>query len=100
MSPPVRYGLIGCGVFGRFSLEHFRRLPELELVAAADMDHGLAVRTAGEFGMEACETPERLLERGDIDIVHLAVPPFTHGPLGMAAMQSGKHVLCEKPLAL
>src|SRR5687768_2313417 len=100
MSRPLRYGLVGCGGFGRFCFEHYLKLPDLECVAVADINADLARKTAAQFGVTACESPEDLLRREDIDIVHLATPPFTHGPLGMEALQAGKHVLCEKPLAV
>lgn len=43
--------------------------------------------------------PEDLLARGDIDLVSVCTPPFTHAPLGVAALGAGKHVLVEKPMA-
>jgi len=100
MGSRLRYGLIGCGGFGRFCFEQYLKLPHLECVAVADLDEALAQRTAAQFGVLACESPSSLLAREDIDIVHLATPPFTHGPLGREALQAGKHVLCEKPLAV
>ncbi len=100
MSESLRYGLIGCGGFGRFCLEAYRQMPGLTCVAVADSDHGLARRTADAAGIDCCDSPESLLARADIDLVHLATPPFTHAALATAALEAGKHVLCEKPLAL
>lgn len=100
MTAPIRYGLIGCGGFGRFCLEQYRTLPAIECRAVADLNFELAQTTAAQFGLDACKSPEALVERADIDLVHLATPPFTHARLALAAMRAGKHVLCEKPLAL
>ena len=96
---PLGYGLIGCGVFGQFSLEQYQAMDGLRTVAAADVDAAAARAVADRFGLEACDSPESLLARDDIDIVHIATPPFTHKDIVMAALRAGKHVLCEKPLA-
>lgn len=100
MSTKLKYGLIGCGGFGRFCLQQYGRMPNVECIAVADNREELALAVAREFKLEACASPEALLERTDIDLVHLATPPFTHASLAIAALEAGKHVLCEKPLAL
>jgi predicted dehydrogenase len=97
---PIRYGLIGCGGFGKFCLEAYGALKGLECIAVADVNPVMAEETARHAGLICCTSPEELLAREDIDIVHLATPPFTHPRLAMAALEAGKHVLCEKPLAL
>lgn len=100
MNNPIGYGLVGCGAFGRFCLEQYATLPSLRRVAVADADRSLAENTAAAFGLEACASPEELIARPDIDIVHIATPPFTHHAFATAALRAGKHVLCEKPLAV
>ncbi|MEA3186836.1 MAG: hypothetical protein QOD99_666 [Chthoniobacter sp.] len=100
MSERLRYGLIGCGGFGRFCLEQYRAMPEVRCVAVADADPALAQTLAGQFAIVACDSPEALLARDDVDLVHIATPPWTHAPLCLAALEAGKHVLCEKPLAI
>lgn len=100
MNALAGYGLIGCGGFGRFCLEEYKQMPELRCIAVADSDEALARKTAKASGVECCASPEALLARPDIHIVHLATPPFTHPELAMKALRAGKHVLCEKPLAL
>jgi len=96
---PLGYGLIGCGVFGQFCLEQYQKIEGLRLIAAADVHPEAARAAADRFGLEACESPEALLERDDLDIVHIATPPFTHKDIVTAGLRAGKHVLCEKPLA-
>lgn len=100
MNAPIRYGLIGCGGFGRFCLSQYQSLDELRLVAVADASVELARSTAGEFDLGCLESAEDLIARPDIDLIHLATPPGTHFKLACAALEAGKHVLCEKPLAL
>jgi predicted dehydrogenase len=100
MNPPLGYGLIGCGGFGRFCLQAYRQMDELTCLAVADDDPELARATAAEFGVDATPSTEALLARADIGIVHLATPPFTHASLAFQVLEAGKNVLCEKPLAL
>lgn len=95
----LRYGLIGAGNFGNFCIEHFSKSGLIEVAGVADMTFDLAKHTAQKFGVRAFDGPDSLLARNDIDIVHLATPPFTHSALALAAIAAGKHVLCEKPLA-
>ncbi len=97
--PPLRYGLIGAGSFGRFCVEQFRELESVRCVAVADVHADAAQAAAKALGLEACASVEALLGRDDIDLVHIATPPTTHAALVTEALQAGKHVLCEKPLA-
>jgi predicted dehydrogenase len=95
-----RYGLIGCGRFGWFCLERLRGWPRARPVAAADAVASAAAAAAREFDLAACATPEELLARSDLDLVLISTPPHTHHPLALQALAAGKHVICEKPLAL
>jgi predicted dehydrogenase len=99
METPIRYGLIGCGGFGRFCLSQYQRIGGLECAGVADADHALAQKTADEHRVKAWNTPEEMLSSEMVDLVHLATPPYTHGGLGLSALHAGKHVLIEKPLA-
>ncbi|CAN5622033.1 hypothetical protein BH11ARM2_BH11ARM2_20330 [soil metagenome] len=92
------YGLIGAGAFGTFCLEQYGSMSEIRPIAVADENRDAAVETARAGGVEALSV-DALLARRDIDIVHLATPPFTHRELVERAIKAGKHVLCEKPLA-
>jgi len=97
---PVRLGVIGCGRFARFALEHFSRTPGVELVAAADEDPRAAGELARRFGLSALSGPEALAGSPDVELVYVATPPFLHHRHGMLCLEAGKHVICEKPLAL
>jgi len=94
------YGLIGCGRFGRFCLEQLRGWPRMRAVAATDAAPALAEGVARDFGLRACADVVELLAREDIDLVWISTPPDTHYALTLLALRAGKHVICEKPIAL
>lgn len=72
--------------------------PRMTAVCGRDKD--AATRVAERFGWESVETDWRaLLERDDIDVIDICTPGDTHAEIAIAALQAGKHVLCEKPLA-
>jgi predicted dehydrogenase len=97
---PVRYGLIGAGLFGQFCVENYQQLDSIQTVAVADVNSEAAKKAAQQHGLEAVQSVEALLQRDDIDLVHIATPPTTHPELSEQAIEHGKHVLCEKPLAV
>ncbi len=96
----LRIALIGCGGFGEFCLDAFSDLSEVEITVCADTVASAAQRLAGKFQAEAITNPEEVMNRSDVDLVHVATPPSSHYELVLAALAGGKHVLCEKPLAM
>lgn len=96
----IRLGVIGCGGFGLFALQHFVQVPGVRLVGMAGTHRAAARAAAQRFGVPDIEDVDRLVARTDIDLVYIATPPFLHAPQALAALRGGKHVLCEKPLAL
>ncbi len=97
---PIRLGLVGCGDFGEYCMETYAGLDGVEPVAAADNVRASADRVAKRFGVVAIYDAAELIARDDVDLVHLATPPSSHHSLATAAVAAGKHVLCEKPLAV
>ncbi len=93
-------GLVGAGNFGQFCLNAYRKLPNLNLVAVCDKDTDRANATAAEFGMKSYSYIDELLADSAVEIVAINTPPSSHAALSIAAMQAGKHVFCEKPLAI
>ena len=96
----VRLGVIGCGGFGLFALQHFAQVPGVRLVGMAGTHRPAAFAAAQRFGLPDIVEVEALVRRDDVDMVYIATPPFLHHPQAMLALEAGKHVLCEKPLAL
>lgn len=96
----VRLGVIGCGGFGLFALQQFAQVPGVKLAGMAGTHREAAYAAARRFGIPDIVEVEALVERDDVDLIYIATPPFLHHPQAMLALEAGKHVICEKPLAL
>jgi predicted dehydrogenase len=78
-----------------------RMCPDTKLVALCDADPATLERARQQTGVGVASTHyEEIVRRDDVHAVIIATPNFTHPPIALAAMAQGKHVLCEKPLAL
>jgi predicted dehydrogenase len=96
----VRVGVIGAGYWGPNLVRSFRNSESWDLVAVCDLDATRAGRVVGGRSTVEVETSvEELLARADIDAVAVATPAQTHCAIALAALEAGKHVLVEKPLA-
>ncbi|MCZ2816069.1 Gfo/Idh/MocA family protein [Modestobacter sp. VKM Ac-2984] len=105
--PALRVGLIGHAFMGAAHSHAWRSAPrffdlplapELTVLAGRDPD-GVAA-AAGRLGWSDTETDwRRVLERSDVDLVDICTPGNTHAEMAIAALEAGKHVLCEKPMA-
>ena len=97
----VRVGVLGAGAWARHAhLPGYRRDARCEVVAIADPQIDLARDAAREFGIPAATADARdLFSRDDIDAIDVCTPSATHFELAWAALEAGKHVLCEKPIA-
>jgi predicted dehydrogenase len=106
-SSEIGVGLVGYKFMGRAHSNAYRqvgRFFDLELSprmrAICGRDEESVREAAASLGWEGYETDyHSLLERDDIDLVDVATPGNTHHEIAIAALESGKHVLCEKPLA-
>lgn len=100
--PPLRLALVGCGrVIERCHLPALRSLADLELVALVDPDATRLTALSQRTGVRRCDADYRaMLEDGSIDIVAVCAPPLLHGEIGLAVLDTGKHLFMEKPLAL
>jgi predicted dehydrogenase len=100
--PVVRWGIIGAGdIAHRVMAPAMRQAPHAELVAVMRRDRVAAEAFATEHGARrAYDRVEALLADPEIDAVYVATPVHRHLPDTLAAAEYGKHVLCEKPMAL
>ena len=98
--PKLKVGLIGLGVWGREILANLGRLPQAELVAICD-HYPAFLRRSGRKAPDAVkeEDYQAILADPDITAVIVATPTHQHREIVIAALQAGKHVYCEAPLA-
>ncbi len=98
----VRVAIVGAGAVSDYHHVPAIRLdPRAELAAICDADRALLVRRQAEWGVEKIsDDPIGLCDDPEIDAVVIATPNFTHEDIAVAAAKAGKHVMCEKPLAL
>ncbi len=94
----LKIGIIGCGKQAGKHVASLNKLPGLELVLA-DKDVELARSLAGQAGASWIEAPEGILADDDVEAVVICTPTQTHVPLIRQAVEAGKHLFCEKPLA-
>ncbi len=96
----IRVGIVGTGFIGPAHLEALRR-NNVNVVGLAEATAELAAEKAAALGIgKAYESYEAMLEDPTIDVIHLATPNYLHYPHSKAALEAGKHVVCEKPLAM
>jgi predicted dehydrogenase len=99
LAPPGRVAVIGAGAFGRFSLDAYSSSGDLDVIAAADpvatalaQVRGPSIRLESDW--------RAIVDDPEIEVVHLATPPYLRGEIVFAALEAGKSVFCEKPLAI
>ncbi|MBB3114723.1 putative dehydrogenase [Paenibacillus phyllosphaerae] len=97
---PIKTGIIGCGNISRIYFTNLQKYPEIDLVAAADLDIERARQRAEEFNLPKAYTVEELLADPEIEIVVNLTIPQAHASVCLQALEAGKHVYVEKPLAV
>ena len=97
----LRIGLVGVGAAAQVShIPVLKRIEDVELVALCDRDGEKAARVAAKFQVPISTSRlDDLLANEDIDAIDICTPNFLHAPMASAALEAGKHVLCERPLA-
>ncbi len=97
----IKAGVIGTGFIGPAHIEALRRLPDVEVAALADVDQETARAKAESLGVpQAFGDYHALLALPDIEVVHICTPNHLHARMATEALNAGKHVVCEKPLAV
>jgi predicted dehydrogenase len=92
--------MIGAGQRGQQHLDVYQDVPGAEIVAVADINEALAQTIAAKFKIPDVYTDyQDLLQRADLDAVDICLHNNLHRPVAVAAMEAGKHVYCEKPMA-
>lgn len=98
---PVRFGLIGFGAWGRFHAHAIAKTDGAELVGIAAHSATSCDAAREQFPAAAVYADYReLLQQADIDVIDIVLPSHLHHEVGLAALNSGHHLLLEKPMAL
>jgi len=97
VSEPLRLGVVGVGALGRHHARVIAALPNARLVAVHDTDGERAAAVAAEFGCRAAPDLPSLL--GEVEAVSVAVPTVDHHSVAVRALEAGRDVLVEKPMA-
>ena len=102
MIKEVGIGVVGTGLWAStVHLPAYQAHPDARLVGVYDVNVEGAERAAREFGIESVFTEyEKMLSQDDIDAIDIISPNVTHVSLALAAIAAGKHVFCEKPMAM
>ena len=100
-APSLNVAIVGAGYWGKNLLRTFRGLPTAHVSTLCDLDAATLTAFKAEHpDLETTADFAALLRRADVDAVVLATPPSRHHAMALAALQAGKHVWVEKPLAL
>lgn len=94
------YGIIGCGYAGGIHADNLARLPGARLTAVFDVDYERAKVFAQERGAHVAQTIEELCSNREVEAVIITTPNNSHVMPAICAAKAGKHVFCEKPVAL
>src|SRR3954452_24993927 len=105
--PTLGVGLVGYAFMGAAHSQAWRTAPRFfdlplhpEMTVLAGRDAAKVADAAARLGWNSTETDwHRVIERDDVDLVDVCTPGDTHAEIAIAALDAGKHVLCEKPLA-
>lgn len=93
-------GIIGLGEIGQFHARAFASCERARLVAVADLSSDLLAQAQQQFGVRGYDDHRRLLDEEAVEAVVICLPHDLHFPVGTDALERGRHVLMEKPLAL
>jgi predicted dehydrogenase len=99
MTKHIRTAVIGTGFMGRVHLEALRRTENVDVAAIAGRNTAAAEKLGSAFGIPTL-APEAILRDPSIDAVDICTPNAQHFSMAKEALMAGKHVLCEKPLAI
>lgn len=100
MADTLKVGVIGVGGISRTHMPGWAASPHAEVIAGADLSEAALATWGNTHGVTNLSVkPEDLFNNPDIDIIDICTPNMYHTPLVVAALEAGKHVICEKPLA-
>lgn len=104
MERTVKVGIIGCGgIANGKHMPSLKKIENVQMVAFCDIIEERAEKAAKEFGVEGAKVYKdykELLKDKSIEVIHVCTPNRSHSFISIDAMEAGKHVMCEKPMAI
>ncbi|HHV96365.1 MAG TPA: Gfo/Idh/MocA family oxidoreductase [Clostridiaceae bacterium] len=95
----LKFGIIGCGLISNWHADAILRIADAELVAATDVSEKSRKAFSEKYNVKVYDTVEELLA-DNVDVVSICTPSGLHAPLAIQAINAGKHVIIEKPMAI
>ena len=99
----VKVGIVGCGgIANGKHMPSLKKLPNVEIVSFFDLVPQRAADSAAKYGVkgaQVCGSLKEMLRDKSIDVVHVCTPNKSHADVAVLALEAGKHVMCEKPMA-
>ncbi len=96
----LKVAVIGCGNIAPVHISAIQSLENAELYAVCDTNRERADKFAEKYGAKAVYDYEKVLGDPAVDVVHICTPHWLHGPMAIAAADTGKHIFLEKPAGL
>jgi predicted dehydrogenase len=109
----IKIGILGAGFMGRGHYDRYQKIPGVQVTAWADVEAerrkgvllaqgniDLGLKKLDLSGVTSYAGAAQLIAKSDVDVVDVCLPTYLHSRYAVAALQSGKHVFCEKPMAL
>ncbi len=96
----IRFGIVGCGYIANRHARHIVDHPGAQLISAFDIDADKCEKYSSEYGAKPSATLQELVSHPEIDILTICTPNGNHHEIAIQALEGGKHVLVEKPMAL
>lgn len=96
----IKFAIIGCGRIAQRHAEHIKNTDGCILIACCDVVENKAIELSEKYGASYHTTMDEMLIKADIDVISICSPNGLHAEHSIKGLRSGKHVLCEKPMAL
>lgn len=96
----MKVAVIGCGSVSKVHFKALSEIPEVEIVAVADIKPERADQKAAEFGAKAYYDFDELIKNEQLDVIHICTPHYLHTPMAITALEKGINILLEKPCSV
>lgn len=98
--PPLRVAILGAGFMGKMHANVYKTIPGAELVAIFDKSDSRAQEFGSQHGLKPYTDFDEMLQTEELDVIDICLPTHLHKEFGVKAALAGKHLMCEKPMAM